>query len=48
MCVHNPINPMGIHLLHCAHGNKHIGTHYVICDTFAIIVWNVGFHMEWE
>jgi hypothetical protein len=25
---------MGIHLLHCAHGNEHIGTHDVVHDTF--------------
>jgi hypothetical protein len=36
---------MGIHLLHCAHGNKCIGTHDVIHDTFATIVRNVGFHV---
>jgi hypothetical protein len=25
LCTH-PINPMGIHLLHCAHGNNYMGT----------------------
>ncbi len=29
VCTH-PIDLMGIHLLCCAHGNKHIGTHDVI------------------
>jgi hypothetical protein len=44
VCTH-PINPMGIHLLHCAHGNEHIGTHDVIHNIFATIAWNVGFHV---
>ncbi len=44
VCTH-PIDPMGIHLLHCAHGNEHIGTHDVIRNIFAAIVWNVGFHV---
>ncbi len=44
VCTH-PIYPMGIHLLFCAHGNERIGTYDVICDTFATITWDVGFHM---
>jgi hypothetical protein len=36
---------MGIHFLRCAHGNKRIGTHDVICDTFATITQDVGFHV---
>jgi hypothetical protein len=42
-----PINRMGIHFLLYVHGNKHTGTHDVICDTFAIIAWDVGFHLGW-
>ncbi len=44
VCTH-PIHPMGIHFLRCAHGNKRIGTHDVICDTFATITQDVGFHV---
>jgi len=33
VCTH-PIDLMGIHLLSCVHGNKRIGTHDVIYDTF--------------
>jgi hypothetical protein len=47
VCTH-PINPMGIHFLCCAHGNKHIWFHDVICDTFVAIAWDVSFHMGWE
>jgi hypothetical protein len=36
---------MGIHLLHCVHGNKHTRTHDAIHNIFAAIAWNVGFHM---
>ncbi len=36
VCTH-PIDSMGIHFLHCAHGNKRIGTHDAIRDTFATI-----------
>jgi len=36
VCTH-PIDPMGIHFLCCAHGNKKIGTHDVICNTFVTI-----------
>jgi hypothetical protein len=45
MCVHTSINPMGIHLLHCAHGNEHTRTHDAICDIFAAITQNVSFHV---
>jgi hypothetical protein len=45
-CVYtHPINLMGIHFLPCIHGNKHIGTHDAICNTFATITQNVGFHV---
>jgi hypothetical protein len=44
VCMH-PIDPMGIHLLCCAHGNERIGTHDVICDTFATIARDAGFHV---
>jgi hypothetical protein len=37
---------MGIHLLHCAHGNEQIGTYDAIRDTFVAITGNVGFHMK--
>jgi hypothetical protein len=47
VCTH-PIDFTNIHFLHCAHGNEHIGTHDVICNIFATIVWNVGFHMGCE
>jgi hypothetical protein len=36
---------MGIHLLRCVHGNEHVGTQDAICDTFAAITRNVGFHV---
>jgi hypothetical protein len=47
VCTH-PINPMGIHFLHCAHGNEHIGTHDAVRDTFVVIAWDVYFHVGWE
>jgi hypothetical protein len=47
VCTH-PINPTGIHLLHYTHGNECIGTHDVVSDIFATIVWEVGFHVGWE
>jgi hypothetical protein len=47
VCTH-PINLMGIHLLHCVHGNEHIKTHDVIRDTFATIAQDVGFHVGQE
>jgi hypothetical protein len=47
VCTH-PINPMGIHLLCCAHGNECTWTHDVIRDTFVAIVRDVGFHVGQE
>jgi len=44
VCTH-PIDPMGIHLLCCAHGNECMGTHDAIHNTFATIARDVGFHM---
>ncbi len=44
VCTH-PIDPMGIHLLCCAHGNERTETHDAICDTFATIAQDVGFHL---
>ncbi len=40
-----PIDLMGIHLLHCSHGNERTRTHDVICNIFATIVQDVNFHM---
>jgi hypothetical protein len=39
---------MGIHLLHCAHDNKHMGTRDVIRNTFAAITQDVSFHVGQE
>jgi hypothetical protein len=39
---------MGIHLLHCTHGNEHTGTHDAIQDIFASIAQNVSFHVGWK
>jgi hypothetical protein len=47
VCTH-PIDPMGIHFLHCVRDNKCTGTHVVICDTFATIVCDVDFDMWWK
>jgi len=47
VCTH-PIDPMGIHLLCCAHGKECTGTHDVIYGTFAAIVRDASFHMEQE
>ncbi len=44
VCTH-PINPLSIHLLHFVHGNEHTRTHDAICDTFATIAQDVGFHL---
>jgi hypothetical protein len=44
MCTH-PIDPMGIHLLRCTHGNERMGTHDVIHDIFVTIMQDVGFCM---
>jgi hypothetical protein len=42
VCTH-PIDLMGIHVLHCAHGNEHTWTHDVIHYTFATIVGAIAF-----
>jgi hypothetical protein len=47
VCTH-PIEPMGIHFLHCVHDNKRTRTHDIIRDTFVAIAWNDGFHMGWK
>jgi len=39
---------MGIHLLCCIRGNKCMETHDAVCNTFATIVWDAGFHMGWK
>jgi hypothetical protein len=39
---------MGIHFLHCVHGNEHTRTHDAIHDTFAAIAWDASFHMGQE
>jgi hypothetical protein len=44
--VLHSIKPMGIHFLRCAHGNKCMRSHDAVCDTFVIIVWDVGLHVE--
>jgi hypothetical protein len=36
---------MGIYLSHCVHGNECTWTHDALCDTFATVVQDVGFHM---
>jgi hypothetical protein len=46
VCTHL-IDPMGIHLLHCAHGNERMGTHDAVCNTFVAIAQDVGFHVGW-
>jgi hypothetical protein len=47
MCIH-PINPMGIHLLHYAHGNVRTWTYYVIHNIFVTIAQGVSIHMGQE
>jgi hypothetical protein len=47
VCTH-PINPMGIHFLRCVHVNECIGTHDAICNTFATIMRDAGFHAGQE
>jgi hypothetical protein len=42
MCTHI-IDPMGIHLLGCAHSNEHTRTHNAVHNNFAAIMRNVGF-----
>jgi len=44
VCTH-PINVTGVHFLCCTHGNEHMGTHVTVRDTFAIISWDVNFHV---
>ncbi len=48
MCVHTPIDLMGIHLLRYTRGNEHTGTHDTIQDFFVSIVQNAGFHVGWK
>jgi hypothetical protein len=48
MCVHTSHWPYGYPPFHYAHGNKHMGTHDLIHDTFATIVQKVNFHMGWQ
>jgi hypothetical protein len=45
VCTH-PIDPMGIHLLHCAHSKEHTKTHDAIRNTFVAIMRDVDFHMK--
>jgi hypothetical protein len=47
MCTH-PIDPMGIHLLHCTWGNKQTKTHDVVCNIFVVVAWNVDFCVGWK
>jgi hypothetical protein len=47
ICTHL-VDLMGIHFLHCVHGNEHMGTYDVVHDTFVTIVQRVSFHMGWE
>ncbi len=47
-CVHTSHWPYGYSPFYYAYGNKHMGTHDIICDTFVTIVQNVNFHMGWE
>jgi hypothetical protein len=47
VCTH-PIDPVGIQILHCAHGNELIGTYDVVHDTFAAIVQNDGLYVGQE
>jgi hypothetical protein len=47
VCTH-PIDPMGIHLLRYAHGNECTRPHDVICNTFAAIARDGGFHVRRE
>jgi hypothetical protein len=41
-----PIDPMDIHLLHCAHGYKCTWTHDAVCNAFVTIMQNDGFHIK--
>jgi hypothetical protein len=40
-----PLNPIGIELLHCAHGEETTTSHGAMWDTFASIAIDVGFHV---
>jgi len=44
MCTH-PIDVSCVLLLHCTHGNEHIGTHDAVHDTFVAIAQDVDFHV---
>jgi hypothetical protein len=39
---------MGIHPLHCVHGNNHRRTYDVICDSFVAVAQDAGFHVGWK
>jgi hypothetical protein len=43
-----PLDPLGIHLLRCAHGGEKTTSHDVVRDAFASIVKDAGFHVLWE
>jgi hypothetical protein len=47
VCTH-PIDHMGIHFLHCTHGNECTWTHDVVCDTFVTITQDDGLHVGWK
>jgi hypothetical protein len=42
------INPIGIHLLCCVHGGKHMATNDAIQNSFTSIVKDVGFHVLYK
>jgi hypothetical protein len=44
MCAH-PIDPIGIHPLHCAHDNECTRTHDVVHNTIGAITQDVNFRM---
>jgi hypothetical protein len=44
----HPINPLGIHLLECAHDNEHTWPHDAIQDVVALITWEVNFQVVHE
>jgi hypothetical protein len=46
-CTH-PIEPLGIHLLECAHDNEHTWTHDAMRDVVALIAWEVSFQVVCE
>ncbi len=45
VCTH-PIDPIGIHLLHCAHDNERTWTHDAVHDTFVTIAQDASFHVR--